>query len=309
LVTSQLPLSGDADAYGVRFEHDDDPSGAHAAYRYVVSPGWIETMGLRVLRGRPLGERDTPEAPASALISESFARRTFRSRDPIGQRLRLGGDEQAWLTIVGVVPDVKQSSLAAGVEDAVFLTTGHFYFTDRVRWLAVRVRGDAPGMIPAIRRAVWSVDADQPIVRATTMADLLSASEARRRFALRVFEMFAVLALTLAAIGIYGVLSGSVGERMREIGVRSALGASRRSILSLVLRQGLTMAGIGVVFGLAGALAASRALTTLLFDVSRIDPLTYTGVIITLGVVAAAACWLPAWRASRVDPATTLRAQ
>jgi ABC-type antimicrobial peptide transport system permease subunit len=266
-------------------------------------------MGLRVLRGRPLGERDTPEAPASALISESFARRTFRSRDPIGQRLRLGGDEQAWLTIVGVVPDVKQSSLAAGVEDAVFLTTGHFYFTDRVRWLAVRVRGDAPGMIPAIRRAVWSVDADQPIVRATTMADLLSASEARRRFALRVFEMFAVLALTLAAIGIYGVLSGSVGERMREIGVRSALGASRRSILSLVLRQGLTMAGIGVVFGLAGALAASRALTTLLFDVSRIDPLTYTGVIITLGVVATAACWLPAWRASRVDPATTLRAQ
>jgi ABC-type antimicrobial peptide transport system permease subunit len=266
-------------------------------------------MGLRVLRGRPLDERDDPEAAGTALISESFARRTFRSRDPIGQRLRVGGDEEAWLTIVGVVPDVKQSSLAAGVEDAVYLTTGHFYFADRVRWLVVRVRGDAAAITPTIQRAVWSVDADQPIVRATTMADLLAASEARRRFALRVFELFAALALTLAAIGIYGVLSGSVGERLREIGVRSALGASRGSIVSLVLRQGLTMAAIGVVFGLAGALAASRALTTLLFGVSRVDPLTYIAVIVTLGVVAAAACWLPAWRASRVDPSTTLRAQ
>ena len=139
------------------------------------------------------------------------------------------------------------------------------------------------------------------------MDALVAASEAERRFALIVFEVFALVALVLAATGIYGVLSGSVTERLREIGVRSALGASRSDILALVIRQAMTLTGLGVVIGLAGAVAASRALMTLLFGISRLDPITYVGVIALLGIVSGLACFAPAWRAARVDPTIALR--
>jgi len=158
-------------------------------------------------------------------------------------------------------------------------------------------------------QAVWSVDKDQPIVRVTTMSDMLAASAAERRFALVVFEAFALVALVLAATGIYGVLSGGVSERLREIGVRTALGASRADILTLVVRQGMTLTGLGVVLGLSAAAAASQLLVTLLFGVSRLDPATYVGVIALLFAVSGLACWVPAWRAARVDPSITLRAE
>jgi len=146
-------------------------------------------------------------------------------------------------------------------------------------------------------------------VRVATMDDLVRITAAERRFVLLLFEAFALAALALAATGIYGVLSGSVAERTREIGVRSALGASRGSILTLVVRQGMTLTGLGVAIGVVGAVAASQAIVTLLFGVSRLDPVTYFGVIALLGGVAAVACAVPAWRAARVDPAITLRAE
>ena len=141
------------------------------------------------------------------------------------------------------------------------------------------------------------------------MSDLLAASAAVRRFALTLFEAFGLVALVLAATGIYGVLSGSVTERVREIGVRLALGATRGNILALVIRQGMTMTMLGIVIGVSGAVAASQALVSLLFGVSRLDPLTYLGVMALLASVSAIACWVPAWRAARVDPAITLRAE
>jgi putative ABC transport system permease protein len=153
------------------------------------------------------------------------------------------------------------------------------------------------------------VDRDQPIVRVATMDDLLAASAAERRFALILFEAFALAALVLAAAGIYGVIAGSVAERTREIGVRSALGASRKRILGLVLGQGLSLTGLGLAVGLAGATVATRALVAMLFGVSRLDPATYLGVIVLLAAVAAVACAVPAWRAARVDPASTLRTE
>jgi putative ABC transport system permease protein len=207
------------------------------------------------------------------------------------------------------VGDVKQTSLAVSQSDAVYITTAQWRFTDRALWLVVRARGDVAALAPAIRKAIWSVDKDQPIVRVATVDELLVASAAERRFALIVFEAFALAALVLAATGIYGVLSGSVTERMREIGVRSALGASRSNILALVVRQGMTLTGLGVVIGLCGAVAASGAIITLLFGVSRLDPITYLGVIALLVGVSGLACWVPAWRAARVDPSITLRAQ
>jgi putative ABC transport system permease protein len=175
--------------------------------------------------------------------------------------------------------------------------------------LVVRARGDAAPLASAIRQAVWSVDKDQPVVRVATMDDLVAASAAERRFALILFEAFALAALILAAAGIYGVLSGSVAERTREIGVRAALGASRRDILILITAQGMTLTVLGTAIGLLSAMVASQAVVTLLFGVSRLDPVTYAGVIALLLVVSTLACWVPAWRASRVDPAITLRAE
>ena len=186
---------------------------------------------------------------------------------------------------------------------------GQWWWVDNVQSLVVRTSGDPVALVPSIKRAIWSVDKNQPIQRIITMDGLIATTASQRRFALVVIETFALAALVLAAIGIYGVLSGSVSERMREIGVRSALGATRGSILALVLRQGLSLTLLGVLIGLVGAIGATRALMTLLFDVSRLDPVTYVGVIMLLASVSVLACWLPAWRAARVDPAITLRAE
>ena len=304
-LTSQLPLSGDLDEYGVRLESSSE---GNSSFRYAVSPGYVETMGIPLRRGRLLDDRDVAGTRPVALISESFAARLFAGADPLGQRVQIGPPEPSY-TIVGVVGDVRQMSLAVSRSDAVYTTASQWAFPERVMSLVVRARGDAAALAPAVREAVWSIDRDQPIVRVATMDDLLAATAAERRFALTLFEAFALAALVLAAAGIYGVLSGSVAERTREIGVRSALGATRGSIVTLVLRQGLTLTGIGVVIGLAGAAAASRGIAAMLFGVSPAAPVTYLGVIALLGVVSVVACGVPAWRAARVDPASTLRAE
>jgi predicted permease len=307
-LTNQLPLSGDFDTFGVTFEDNARPEGdSGSAFRYAVSPGYFEAMGIPLVSGRALEVGDVAGAPAAVVVSESFARAAFPDRDPIGQRMHIGRTDVPWYTIVGVVGDVKQASLEPGQTDAVYVTPAQWYFADRSRWIVTRAERDVAGLVPELKRAIWSVDGDQPIMRVQTMQRLVARSEDQRRFALIVLEGFALVALTLAGIGLYGVLSGSVNERMREIGVRAALGASREDILALVVRQGMALTALGVVIGLAAAVAASEALVTLLFDVSRVDPLTYGAVVSVLIVVAGAACALPAWRAARVDPTSTLR--
>jgi predicted permease len=313
--TSQLPLSGEKgvpEVYGVEFEprSGGDPL-VGDALRCAVSPGYFEAMGIPLRRGRLLDEHDVAGAPVRpVLLSESFAKRMCPARDPIGQRLRLGGPVgRPWDVVVGVVGDVKQESLALGQTDAVYVGASQWLWADGTMSLVVRARGDAAGLTPDIKRAIWSVDKDVPVVRVATMEHLLAASAAERRFVLILFEVFGIVALALAATGIYGVLSGSVTERMREMGVRSALGASRLNLVALVLRQGMGLTGLGLAIGLAGAMAASNALVTLLFGVSRLDTITYASVIGLLAGAAVMACWVPAWRAARVDPSATLRAE
>ena len=306
--TSQLPLSGDSDAYGVQFE-GDNPQAAYPAFRYSVTPDYFETMRIPLRRGRLLDAHDVAGAPPVALISESLAKSKFPNQDPIGKRVHIGGRADATMfTVVGVVGDVKQMSLALSESEAVYTTTTQWHWADGTLSLVVRTRGDA-SLAPAIKSAIWSVDKDQPVVRVAAMDDLLAASAAQRHFVLILFQAFALVALVLAATGIYGVLAGSVTERTREIGVRAALGATRGDIVALVVRQGMVLTGFGIVIGLSGAMAASQALVTLLFGVSRLDPVTYLGVIALLGGVAVIACWAPAWRAAQVDPAITLRAE
>lgn len=305
--TSQLPLSGDSDVYGARFAGDDANTGS-AVYRYSVTPGYFHALKIPLKRGRLLDEHDTTDTPPVLLISESLAKRKFPNQDPIGKHVHVGGlTTTPMYTIVGVVGDVKQMSLSLNDSDAVYTTTDQWHWADGTLSLVVKAHGDAPQLIPAIKNAIWSVDREQPIVRVATMNSLLAASTMERRFVLTLFEAFGLVGLVLAATGIYGVLSGSVTERTREIGVRSALGATRGSLVSLVLRQGMTLASVGAALGLVGAALASQAIAAMLFAVSPLDPVTYLGVMVLLAAVSATACSIPAWRAARIDPIVALR--
>jgi putative ABC transport system permease protein len=307
-LTSQLPLSGDIDEYGAQFDATAvRPAESYSVFRYAVSPGYLEAMHIPLKSGRLLTDEDGDNAPLVALITESLAKRRFPGTDPIGQRLRLG--PRGPYSIVGVVGDVKQLSLALTEADAVYTTASQWQWADDTMSMVVRARTDAVALSPAVRNAIWSVDKDQPILRVATMDSLVGASESQRHFVLILFEGFGLAALALAAAGIYGVLSGNVAEREREIGVRSALGASRADILAMVLRQGMSLTGLGIVIGLIGAVVASGTLASLLFGISRLDPATYVAVIGLLIAVSAMACWIPAWRAARIDPSITLRSE
>ena len=309
--TSLLPLSDDPPVvgeYGAQFE-DQDSQGGYNVFRYAVSPGYCQTMGIPLIRGRFLDERDSSTAPQAALISESLARHHFGNRNPIGSRLHVGPRNRPWYTVVGVVGNAKQTSLAIDEEHAVYLSTRQTWFADDTLSFIIRARADAAALVPAVKAAIWSVDKNQPIVRIMTMDRMMAISEAQRLFVLMLFEAFAFVSLILSAIGLYGVLSGAITDRAHEIGVRMALGATRSNILALALRDGMQLTGVGIGFGLCGAFAASRAINSLLFGTSSLDPVSWFGMSALLIVVAAFSSWIPAWRGSKVDPATTLRSE
>jgi putative ABC transport system permease protein len=304
--TSQLPLSGDDDEYGAHFE-GDDPSIGYNVFRYAVSPGYFETIGIPLRRGRLLDERDIAGVPPAVVVSESLAKRKFPDQDPIGQRLHVGPPDLPWFTIIGVVGDVKQASLAVPQTDAVYTTPAQWPFADNAMSLVVRTHGDAGAMASSLRQAIRFVDKDQPIVRVATMDSLLAASAAERRFALALFEAFGLVALVLAAIGIYGVLSGTVTERTQEIGIRLALGANKMDVVKLVLLQALRFAIVGAAAGLVGGLMISHLIAGLLYAVRPTDPPTFAGVGFILMTVALLASYVPARRAMRVDPMVALK--
>ncbi|MGH7669371.1 MAG: ABC transporter permease, partial [Gemmatimonadaceae bacterium] len=312
--TSQLPLSGEVDGYG--YEWQGMPSvraGENgSALRYAVSPSYFATMRIPLVRGRLLDDTDRPGGPEAVVISQSLAKRLFPDQDPIGKLMRFGpetGGSRPWDVVVGVVGDVKHSSLAVRAPDAFYVVNGQWAWADNVETLVVRAIGNAAALAPSLRRAVWSVNATAPILRVETMDHYIAASAGQRRLALAAIEVFALAALLLAAVGLYGVISGSVTERMREIGIRTALGAAPRDVVRSVVARALALAFTGVAIGLGGAYAASVLLASMLFDVSRLDPLTYAGVIALLAGVAVLAAWAPARRAAAVDPTIALRAE
>jgi predicted permease len=313
--SSQLPLSGDYDAYGVRFESATEsyPTEGDGALRYVVTPDWFKTMSIQLVRGRLLGAQDRPGGPPAVVLSESFAKRRFGDRDPIGERLRIGPEnfepDRPWDVVVGVVADVKQASLGLASPDAFYMTMGQWVWVDAVQSLVIRTAGAPSALVPAVKSAIWSVDSAPPLTRIETMADLLTTSEAQRRFVLMVFTIFALAAVVLAGLGLYGVIAGNVVERTREIGLRAALGAGPAQIVALVMRQGMKLTALGLLIGLAAAVATTHGLESLLYGITALDPLTYGGVSILLAGVCAGACLLPAWRAANVNPTVALRSE
>jgi len=308
-LVNQLPLSGDFDSWGVTFEARPlaNPSDAPSAFRFAIGPSFLQTMGIPLLAGRTFSKLDAEETPLVALISRSFAKHVLGDLDPIGQRIHLGGPERPWVTIVGVVGDVHHQGLDAEGEWQIYLPSSQTPWAYSRMMLLVRGSGDTQGLMPALRHAIHQVDPSVPIARVSMMTDLVVASTAQRRFALVAFECFALVALLLAGGGLYGVVAASVSERTREIGIRTALGASARGILGMVLQQGVGLTLAGLVLGLGGALALTRLLTSLLYGISATDPATFLLVGLVLMGVALLACWVPARRALRVDPLEALR--
>jgi putative ABC transport system permease protein len=276
-----------------------------------VSPQYFRAMGIGLLSGRDFTEGDNATAPGAVIISQSVARQLWPGQDPVGKQISMEDRPKPgdWLTIVGVVGDIRQEDLTKRPDAAVYqpyLQVAQPFFLSHMTF-AVRTDANPQSVASAMRGVLQEVDKDQPVPPVATMTDVIATVTAEPRFQTRLLGGFSFLALVLAAVGVYGVSAYSVTERTPEIGIRMALGAGTGDVLSMVLRRTLALAGAGVALGTAGALAATRVLAKFLFEVTPTDPLTFIAVAVLLPAVALAAGWLPARRASKVDPLVALR--
>jgi putative ABC transport system permease protein len=275
-----------------------------------VMPGYFRAVGAKLLRGREIQESDGVGKPGVVVINEAFARLHFPHEDPLGRRILRGSWWKGMpgsYEIVGLVADERFNGPRAPADPATYFSLAQFTFNDN--WLLVRTKTDAKAFVPTLRRIVWSMDRDLPLENVQTMNELLGDAVADSRFNTALLSLFAVVALLLAAIGIYGVLAYTVAQRTSEIGIRMALGAQRSSVLRLVVGNGVTLAIVGVAIGAAVALVATRSLEKLVFGVSTTDPGVFAFVALALTAVAATAAAIPALRASRVDPIEALRSE
>jgi putative ABC transport system permease protein len=277
----------------------------------VISPDYLRALGIRLVSGRAFLESDDSAAPGVVLISQAVARRLWPGEDPLGRRISMADKPKPgdWLTIVGVVDDIRQRELTDRPSAAVYLPyrqVGGTFFLSHMSFI-VRTASDVAAMAPAVRRVLREVDADQPVDSVVPMPEMIAATTAEPRFRARVIAGFSVLAVLLAAIGIYGVLAYSVAERTREIGIRVALGATTRTVASMVLGRTVLLAAAGVVIGTVGSLALTRVLRTFLFEVEPTDPAAFLVAALVLVSVALASGVLPARRAAAVDPLIALR--
>jgi putative ABC transport system permease protein len=303
-LTMSLPIDGSQ--WDTGFQVDGKPvppPGQQLTAAYTpVSANYFETLGIRLVRGRVFTAADTTDSAPVIVINESLARRIWPGEDPLGKRLKQG---ETLREVVGVVTDLKLN----GVENA---TPMQFYAPlaqepNGILGLAVRTTGNPLAAAASIEQAIHTVDKDLPVFRMRTMEQLLWNALAQRRLTLALLLSLAALALLLASVGIYGVISYAVRQRTNELGIRMALGAQRRDVLKLILTQGLKLALLGVGIGLLAALALSRWMEALLFEVRPTDPLTFAVIAAVLVLVALFACWIPAWRAAKVDPLVALR--
>ncbi len=307
-IIDNLPLSGRRSIEVYKIEGRPEPKSmadAVMADYHTISPGYFQMMGIPLLQGRAFTESDGAGATGVAIINRAFAERYWPGEDPLGRRL-LVEFNQRWVTVVGIVGNVKQSGLQYEAAPHVYVS---YKQIPQIRFLLARTAADPLGFIGMARSRIQSIDRDLPIYNIHTMEDLLAESVAQRRLNLLLLGVFAAVALALTVVGLYGVISYSVTQRTREIGIRLALGAQPGDVLRLVLGQGMKLVGFGIALGLTGAVALTRWMATLLFEVKATDPMTYVLVAGVLIATALLACWIPARRAAKVDPMIALRCE
>jgi len=304
-----LPLSGDHNRADITIEAlpTPDPGKFPHPDFHMVSPSYIDALSIPLLRGRNFTDADTDTAPQVALINATMARRFWPNEDATGKRFHWGhpGSKEPWIEIIGVVGDTKLYGLANPSRLELYMPLQQSRSSDM--FLVLRSAIDPASLTPAVRDAVASIDKDQPVFSVNTMKQLVDASVATRHITLVLLGLFSGLALLLAAIGIYGVISYSVQQRTHEIGIRMALGAQRRDVLRLVVGQGVRLAALGIAIGIAAAFGLTRLMASLLFGVGAYDPVAFVTAAIILLLVAIAACYIPARRAIAVDPMVALR--
>jgi predicted permease len=305
------PLGGslspnDVEVDGLVRQEDGPPMNADIQ---AISAGYLETMGIQLVEGRDFDGRDHISAPVVAIVSEELAQRYWPGRSALGGRIRQTG-YQDWAEVVGVVKDVRHEGLDRPVRGTLYFVhaqSARAWSPLRLMTLVVRTDLDPASVIPAVRAQLREMDAEVPLFAVETMSQAIRDSTATQRFTMLLQLVFSVVALTLAAIGLYGVMSFTVARRTPEIGIRMALGAERGEVLRMVVGQGMGLVLVAAVLGVGGALATGRVLAGLLYGISPRDPATYASVVGTLVLVALIACWIPARRASAVDPGRALR--
>jgi putative ABC transport system permease protein len=313
---SNLPMGGNYSSGSFQIEGrtvGEHEAGPHGDSHYVAGD-YFATMQIPLVRGRTFDAREAGGGGTPAIIIDKvLADRYFANDDPIGHRVAKMGEgtqkEPAWRTIVGVVGHVSKYGLDGRVKEQYYIPAAQRPQRAMTLVLRAAAGGDAPALAASARAAVRAVDPDMPVFRVATMAEVIDATLVNRKFVMLLLGQFAAVALVLAGVGLFGVLSYAVSRRTREIGVRMALGARAADVLGMVVRQGMTLTAIGLVIGAGAALAATRGMAGLLFGVGASDPPTYVALALVLAAVALFACWLPARRAARVDPMVALRAE
>jgi putative ABC transport system permease protein len=290
-----------------------DPSQFRQANFHGVLPGYFETLHTRLVAGRFFTEADnhidqTTDLPRQIIVDENLAALAFRGEPAVGQRLllRITTPAAEWYEVIGVVGHQRHSSLAAAGPEAIFVPNGHFGHGFAGRW-AVRTNGDPNQIVAAVRAAVAQVDPRAPLAEIQPMTAFVDKAMAPIRFTTTLIGIFAAVALVLAAVGLSGVLSTIVRQRTAEIGMRMVFGAPRSSILNLIVGEGLKLSAAGIVIGLAGAFATTRVMASMLVGIAPTDPLTFAAIVALFGIIAVTASWLPARRASRLDPMAAIR--
>jgi putative ABC transport system permease protein len=286
----------------------NDPSAFQQANLFTVLPGFFETLRVRLIDGRTFTEADNIREGSNVIVDQHLAAKAFPGQSAVGKRLytRFRSNEPEWVNIIGVVAPVRHASISADGPEEMFFTDGMFGFGVAGRW-AVRTSGDPIRLAPAVRGAIGEIDRSILVAEMKPMSDYVDQARAPTRFALVLVGVFAGIAVVLCGVGLYGVLATVVRQRTAEIGVRMALGAPSRDIFRLVIGQGLRLSAIGIVVGLAAAFALTRAMRSMLVGVEPTDPATFVAISVLFVAIATAACWIPARRASRVDPTVALR--
>jgi len=308
-----LPLSGDR--FGISFQIEgrpvapkDEPS----ADMFIAETNYFRTMGIPIVKGRDFEDRDQHGSTPVVIITEQFARQYFPGEDPVGKRIHPGistwdNEDSTMREIIGVAGDIRNRALSTEPRPAYYMPQSQLPFTQLIA--VVKSTNDPRALTSSLTREVRAMDPELPVFSVKTMEEYISSSVAAPRFNTTLLSIFAAVALVLTIIGLYGVMSYSVAQRTNEIGIRMALGAQTRDVLGLIVKDGMKLVLLGLVLGISGALVLTRLLSSLLFGVTTRDPATFVAIAALLSFVAILACYIPAWRATRVDPLEALRCE